>query len=573
MPEQEQLALAITAIRRGESAQGRHILVSLLKANPKNELAWLWLVRAVPNDDQRITVLEQCLKVNPNSETARRALEQLHSRKSTGLTLDPPSKPITPEPLPGRPKTTPLPAVPTTPLSDRLAQVDTAGEKKPQAESAVSESPPLPEEALRSVTIRRYDTPVPERRPRRKFPMLFFLQLLLGIFLLSLITLLGWLALGFWPNPQQDLAHKALVSTVSALETQNAGLQYQVFQRQTQMVLQSTPMNAPTRTPQATPTLPATPTSLPIQAGAVSLTGPENVATLTQSSILPGTYFSAVTFSPDGSLLAGSSSQGITIWDAHSLEQVRQIFLENAAETVTFSPDSSALYFSQIGESNTSYLFGAATVDFNSLMPAIEFPGSTVDLFIMPDISAVVRVSSANSANIFLVKPENGEILSTLDHTGGLLAASLDPRSGLLATSGYNNLIQIWDLESQQVKTVLSAHTANVTTLAFSPDGALLASASQDGVVLIWDVENWELALTLTEDTPPVQVLAFTPDHRVLLFADVQGQITAWDTATADSLASFSSPPGLKDLAFSVDGAVLALAGDQSIEIWTLPEP
>lgn len=572
MPEQDQLERAITAIRRGESAQGRQILVSLLKANPKNELAWLWLVRAMPTDDQRINALEQCLKVNPNSDTARRALEQLRSKRTVGAMPDSASRPITPEPLPGRPKSTPLPAVQNTPLSDRLAQIEKAGGEGPTSDSSSVANKSSSVEDLRPVTVRRYSYPAqPVNKPQRRISLYFVFQVFLGILLLSLIALLGWLAVKTLPVVQNDVAHKALVSTVSILETQNASLQQRIFQRQTQAVLQSTSTPAPSHTPSKTPTSSPSPTS--IQDEAISRTDPENVANLAQSSVLAGSFYNSVTFSADGSLLAAASAQGITVWDARSLEQVRQIFLEQDAEVAAFAPDSTALYFSQRGDSDTSYLFGADLTNFNSLLPGIQIPGSTMALFVMPNGSAIVRVSAAASANINVVNPENGNVLYSLNHPGVPLAASLNPHSGALVTSGSAGLIQVWNLEKQQVKNVLPAHPDDVIALAFSPDGLLLASGTQDGTIQVWDTENWELLHTLIGQNQPVQALVFSPDHRLLLSADAESQITAWDTADSTSLVTFSGLPGLNDMAFSVDGAILALAGSESIEIWSQPEP
>jgi len=248
--------------------------------------------------------------------------------------------------------------------------------------------------------------------------------------------------------------------------------------------------------------------------------------------------------------------------------------MEKTAVDVAFAPDGSAFFFSQVGDANTSYLFAAATADNTNLLPGVELPGETLRLFVSPDGSTVVRVSSAATGNINLVNPENTDLLATLDHPGALLAASLNPFNGFLAVSGLSdNQIQVWDLENQQVKTVLTAQAAPVTALKFSPDGSLLASASDDGVIQIWNTENWKLSQTLTGHDQPVQSLVFTPDHRLLLCADAQDRVTVWDTAASKQLSAFVGPSGLQEMAFSMDGAKLALAGTQSLEIWVLPAP
>ena len=73
----ETLSQAVTLIRQGQKDQARTILIALLKADPRNEITWLWLVETLPNAAQRIAALEQCLKIIPESLAARKGLERL----------------------------------------------------------------------------------------------------------------------------------------------------------------------------------------------------------------------------------------------------------------------------------------------------------------------------------------------------------------------------------------------------------------------------------------------------------------------------------------------------------------
>lgn len=71
------LSQAISLIRSGQKDQARDLLYALLKADPHNEMAWLWLAETLPNDEQRIRALEQCLKAIPESQLARKGLERM----------------------------------------------------------------------------------------------------------------------------------------------------------------------------------------------------------------------------------------------------------------------------------------------------------------------------------------------------------------------------------------------------------------------------------------------------------------------------------------------------------------
>lgn len=92
---------AIQAIQSGDKAAGKKILGQLLRANPNNELAWLWMTECVEQDAQRIYCFEQALKINPKNVTARQGLERLK-----GSSTQPPrpetSSQVPPEQSPAR---------------------------------------------------------------------------------------------------------------------------------------------------------------------------------------------------------------------------------------------------------------------------------------------------------------------------------------------------------------------------------------------------------------------------------------------------------------------------------------
>ena len=77
--------------------------------------------------------------------------------------------------------------------------------------------------------------------------------------------------------------------------------------------------------------------------------------------------------------------------------------------------------------------------------------------------------NSGGDFNDVLIFSPNGKIL-------------LNPKS-----PGWQNLIQLWDVDTGSDLGTLSGHTEQIETLAFSHDGKTLASGSKDGTVLLWD--------------------------------------------------------------------------------------
>jgi WD40 repeat protein len=61
---------------------------------------------------------------------------------------------------------------------------------------------------------------------------------------------------------------------------------------------------------------------------------------------------------------------------------------------------------------------------------------------------------------------------------------------GRVLAVGDGKVINVWELATQKLRSVLRGHQAEVRSLAFSPDGCLLASGSVDTTVLIWDMSG-----------------------------------------------------------------------------------
>jgi hypothetical protein len=75
------LEQAIAFINAGDEKRGRELLIEILKSDPANDTAWIWMA-AVTNEYQlRKDCLEEALKHNPGNKTAKRALMKLQEQE------------------------------------------------------------------------------------------------------------------------------------------------------------------------------------------------------------------------------------------------------------------------------------------------------------------------------------------------------------------------------------------------------------------------------------------------------------------------------------------------------------
>ena len=73
----DNLQQAIAAIKAGDKETGQQLLMKVIKADPKNEAAWLWMASTLDDPQEKKECLQKVLQINPKNATANKALTQL----------------------------------------------------------------------------------------------------------------------------------------------------------------------------------------------------------------------------------------------------------------------------------------------------------------------------------------------------------------------------------------------------------------------------------------------------------------------------------------------------------------
>lgn len=77
---QKSLDEGIAALRAGRKDEARSKLMQVIKADERNEYAWLYLSEAVDNDEDRQICLENALTINPANERAETELKAIEAK-------------------------------------------------------------------------------------------------------------------------------------------------------------------------------------------------------------------------------------------------------------------------------------------------------------------------------------------------------------------------------------------------------------------------------------------------------------------------------------------------------------
>ncbi len=192
---------------------------------------------------------------------------------------------------------------------------------------------------------------------------------------------------------------------------------------------------------------------------------------------------------------------------------------------------------------------------------------SSVD--ISPD-GATLAAGSGDST-VVLWDMDTHERIDVLGgHSKTVSSVAFSPDGSLLAAGTQDGTIMIWDIVTREAVPPVEKHSGYIADVAFSPDGKTLAAAGWwDDTVKLWDVATREVVATLQMPTHPVLSVSFSSDGNTLASSS-GGAVLLWDMATRDEVATLEHSSEVRTVAFSPDGAMLAVSvpGAHSIVLW-----
>ena len=71
---------AIALVRAGKYDEARQNIFEIIRTEPQNEMAWMWLAETLSSDVDRMKVLHACLRQNPESKLTHMAIERLQEK-------------------------------------------------------------------------------------------------------------------------------------------------------------------------------------------------------------------------------------------------------------------------------------------------------------------------------------------------------------------------------------------------------------------------------------------------------------------------------------------------------------
>ncbi len=274
----------------------------------------------------------------------------------------------------------------------------------------------------------------------------------------------------------------------------------------------------------------------------------------------------AITYSPDGRLLATASKDGTSgIWDASTGQELLTLKTGPGA-FVAFDPGGTRLATANY-EAKTVTLWEVATG--RELLTLSGHTGGVNQVVFSPDGTRIATASEDKTARVW--DAATGQELFTLSgHTDIVSCVAFSPDGTRLVTGSWDQTAKVWEMAAGRESLTFSDFTEAVEAI-FSPDGTRLALTSGNETQL-WDVDKGKKLLTLLNHTNVVEQTVFSADGKRIATASLDGTAKVWDAETGTELLSLAGhASSVFSVAFSPDGNHLATSSaDHTARVWDI---
>src|SRR5262249_12796905 len=148
---------------------------------------------------------------------------------------------------------------------------------------------------------------------------------------------------------------------------------------------------------------------------------------------------------------------------------------------------------------------------------------------VSPDGALVA--AAAGEGGVRLYDARTGALRRVIGQAGDR-GVSFSPDGRTLSAAGFHmdKLIGIFDVQTgRRVRTLAGLTEWEAYAAAVSPDGKLLASTGTDKQILVWELATGTLRYRLANQAFPVSALAFSPDGATLASGGGDRLVRLWD--------------------------------------------
>jgi WD40 repeat protein len=247
-------------------------------------------------------------------------------------------------------------------------------------------------------------------------------------------------------------------------------------------------------------------------------------------------YGTAVSYSPNGDIVASAHESTIMISDAYTHENIQSFYVDFFVESIEFTSDAKYLLIGMV--SNLPNTPATVVYEFDE--------GEYVRAKHTEDGKNVDRISISHDDSTFATAIEDGSFVEWKMDTGS--GSSLD-------------------IDRQYP----ASHSGHITCLDHSSDGAHLLSGATDGVIILWNRESLS-EVTRWEANDPISHCKFSHDGSIMSWIAGGSLFLRNHDSTQSYYGQFDISMNATEMSFSSDDSEVAImvpiiVGEQSRHI------
>jgi WD40 repeat protein len=281
----------------------------------------------------------------------------------------------------------------------------------------------------------------------------------------------------------------------------------------------------------------------------------------------------AVAFSPDGDQIAVAAWNGAFLLRTDGTEEPKKLEGDEV-NAVSFSPDGSII---ATGGNDKMVRLWKADGTPATKAPLCGHADSVWGLSFRPDGEVVASASNDGMVKLWQI---DGTLLSTLAGDGDAVRAVAFSHDGkTLASAGDDGTVKLWfGGPSLPVKSLTRGQT--VYAAAFSPNGRIILTTSGHGWLTTWDPAGTFLQ-TYNFQYGPITAVAFSRDGKMV--ATAAADRTVWlstiegrklsGKGTLEGQTGETDQKSVLALSFSPNGKSIAGGVSQEVQIWSTDQP
>ena len=154
----------------------------------------------------------------------------------------------------------------------------------------------------------------------------------------------------------------------------------------------------------------------------------------------------------------------------------------------------------------------------------------------------------------------------------GITSLAVSPGGETILSGDWAGHTVLWQL-STMVPLLTRAQNGSVNAVAFSPDGTQFACGGDDRTVRCWDTKTGRLIRVLLHDQP-LTGIAYSPDGMKIATSSYDQFVRIWNLGDENNEIRLANRNAdfMFCVAFSADGATLAVGGDDSapVSLWNV---